>query len=143
MLFLLLQIGDGSYALAASRIVEVLPLVAIKPVRGAPPEIAGSVRYRGEFLPVVDLEQLELGRPASARMGTRLVVVEVGTGEQGGLPARLGIIAASATETLRCEPAAFTPFAPSPRGLVQRLDIDGLLPARLRDVLFNAAADAA
>lgn len=136
MLFLVFQLGDEGYALAADRIVEILPLLDLKSIRGAHPEIAGSVSYRGRYLPVVDLAQLELGRPAAARIGTRIIVAEL---SHEGRTALLGLILESATETLRCAPEAFRPFAEGPRGLVQRLDPDTLLPPRLRDALFAQA----
>jgi len=141
MLFLLIQIGDEDYALSADCIVEILPLVEMKRTRGTPQEVAGSFNYRGAFVPAVDLDQLELGRPAPMRMGTRIVVVEVGAG--GHRRELLGLVATRATETLRCEAEAFSPFAIAPRGLVQRLDIETLLPARLRDVLFAKQASPA
>ena len=36
MLFLLFQLGDGRYALEASRVVEVVPLLEIKRLLHAP-----------------------------------------------------------------------------------------------------------
>ena len=138
MLFLLFQIGEEGYALPAERIVEILPLIEVRRTRDAPPEVAGSFLYRGTFVPAIDLDQLELGRPAPVRMGTRIVVVEVPAGCEGGRE-QIGLIVAGATETLRCEPDAFTPFAAGPRGLVQRLELDSLLPGGLRE-LFAARA---
>jgi chemotaxis-related protein WspB len=44
----------------------------------------------------------------------------------------IGLIAENATETLRLDPADFAPFATGPRGLVQRADLESLLPAQLR-----------
>ena len=143
MLFLLCQIDDEAYALPAERVVEVLPLVEMKRVRGAPPEVKGSFRYRGAFVPVVDLGQLEIGRPAPMRMGTRIVLVELRGVPGCGPRVLVGLVAERATETLRCEPSAFAPFAIAPRGLVQRLDIDALLPARLREFLFTSQEEEA
>jgi chemotaxis-related protein WspB len=134
LLFLVFQVGSDGYALAANRIIEVLPLVELRKIRGAPREVAGSMNYRGTFVPVIDLCQLDLGRPASPRMGTRIILVGFAA---KGRDMMLGLIAESATETLRCDPRAFTPFADGPRGLVQRLDPDVLLPAGLFDLLFD------
>ncbi|MET0427421.1 MAG: chemotaxis protein CheW [Microvirga sp.] len=134
MLFLVFHVGPDGYALAANRIIEVLPLVELRKIRGAPREVAGSMNYRGTFVPVIDLCQLDLGRPASSRMGTRIILV--GFAAQGR-DMMLGLIAESATETLRCDPRDFTPFAAGPRGLVQRLDPDAVLPESLRDLLFR------
>ena len=143
MLFLLLRIGDEGYAVAASRIVEILPLVEIKRMRATPPEVAGSFRYRGAFVPAIDLDRLELGRPAPVRMGTRILVVDVPGNSRSSARERIGLIAAGATETLRYEASAFTPFASGPHGLVQRLDIDKLLSPQLRELLFARGEEAA
>ena len=134
LLFLVFQVGPDGYALAANRIIEVMPLLELRKIRGAPREVAGSMNYRGTFVPVIDLCQLDLGRPSSHRMGTRIILV--GFTAQGR-DTMLGLIAESATETLRCDPRAFTPFATGPRGLVQRLDPDILLPEALRGLLFD------
>jgi len=135
MLFLHFQIGDDGFALAADRIVEVLPLVALEQERHAPEGIAGSFDYRGRFLPVVDLCALELGRPARQRLSTRIIVVRLAEHDD----ALIGLIAENATETLRREPGDFAPFATGPRGLVQRVALDSLVPARLRSFAHEAS----
>ena len=47
----------------------------------------------------------------------------------------VGLILENATEMLRCEPDAFNPFADGPRGLVQSLDLDALLPPRVIEAI--------
>lgn len=140
MLFLTFQIGDVGYALAADRIVEILPLLEMKKMRGAAQEVAGMIRYRGNFVPVVDLAALETGHPAAARMGTRIILVDLPV--EGGRDL-VGLIAESATETIRCEPKDFAPYATGPRGLIQRMDPDSLLPPRVVAELFLARKAAA
>lgn len=137
MLFLHFQIGDDSFALAADGIVEILPLVALSRERDAAEGVAGSFDYRGRFVPVIDLSELELGRPARRRMSTRIIIARL----PGDDDALVGLIAENATETLRRDPADFAPFAPGPRGLVQRVELEDLLPAGLRRSLRGALAD--
>jgi chemotaxis-related protein WspB len=137
MLFLHFQIGDGAFALAADRIVEILPLVELKQERHAPEEIAGSFDYRGRFIPVIDLCALELGRPSRRRLSTRIIMARLPEDET----MVIGLIAENATETLRLDPADFAPFAPGPRGLVQRVDLESLLPARLRSFARGLLVD--
>lgn len=139
MLYLVFNLGDEGYALPAERIIEMLPFIAPKPIRGAPPIIAGSIRYRGRYLPIVDLARLDTGDPAALRMGTRIIVTEV---RIGTWMEKIGIILEKATEMLRCEPEAFEPFAPSPRGLVQLFDLDALLPAHSFDGFTQVPAAA-
>ena len=128
MLYLCFSLGSDEYALPADRVVQVLPNVPAKSVRGAPPPIVGSISYRGQFLPIVDLSMLECGHPSIARIGTRLVVTDVRLAER---QERIGLLLENATDTFRSEPVDFKPFAQGPRGLVQLFDIDSFLPATL------------
>jgi len=137
MLFLNFQLGDAGYALAVDQVVEILPLVALEKERRAPQAIAGSFNYRGRFTSVVDLCALELGRPARQRLSTRIIMVRLPEDEKQ----MIGLIAESATETLRCDPADFAPFVMSPRGPVQRVEVESLVPAELRAFARGALVD--
>ena len=127
MLFLYFRIGDEGFAMAIERIVEVVPLTELKKVRGAPDAVAGSFEYRGRFIPVIDLCTLELGRSARRRLSTRIIVMRHPQDDT----VLLGLIAEKATEMLRLDPAEFAPFAPGPHGLVQRVELEDLLPVAL------------
>lgn len=127
MLFLYFRIGDEGFAMTIDPIVEVMPLTELKKVRQAPEGIAGSFEYRGRYVPVIDLCTLELGRPARRRLSTRIIVIRHPQDDT----VLLGLIAENATEMLRLDPAEFAPFAPGPHGLVQRVQLEGLLPAAL------------
>lgn len=128
MLYLLFNLGADHYALSADRIVQVLPASLPRRLRGAPPVISGAITYRRQNLPVIDLVKLETGYPAATRIGTRIIVTAISIAER---PINVGLVLENATQTFRCKPEYFTPFAPSPRGLVQLLDLDSLLPAHL------------
>ena len=67
MLFLMFRVGSDRYALDASRVVEVLPLVGLTKVLRAPAGVAGTLNYHGEFVPVVDVSTVIMGRPAPPR----------------------------------------------------------------------------
>ena len=75
MLFLLFQLGRERYALEAGQVAAVLPLLSIKEIPQAPPAVAGLCNYRGRPVPVIDLSELTLGRPAQSRLSTRIVLV--------------------------------------------------------------------
>ena len=55
MLILLFQLGKDRYALEASRVVEVVPLLALKHLPQSPPGIAGVFNYRGRPVPASDI----------------------------------------------------------------------------------------
>lgn len=153
MLFLLFHLGSDRYALPARDVVEVLPLVGLKDLPGAPRGVAGLMDYRGESVPVVDLTALALGQPAARRVSTRLLMVRYALPDGG--ERLLGLLAERATETLRKPPAEFQPagvrtggapylgpVAADRRGLIQRVEVAALLTPELRAALFPENTEA-
>ncbi|MBL6751289.1 MAG: chemotaxis protein CheW [Nevskia sp.] len=149
MLYLLFQLGADRYAIAAGEVVRVLPLVELRAIPHAPEGVAGIFDYGGRPVPALDLSRLLLGRPAQARMSTRIVLVR--QPDAAGAEHLLGLIAEHATDTVRLEPAAFAPsgvrsqaapylgdVSTSGSRLVQRIDLQQLLPAAVRAALFAA-----
>jgi chemotaxis-related protein WspB len=138
MLFLLFQIGPGRYAIEATRVVEVLPLMRVEHLPQAPEGIAGVLCYRGVPLPVIDLSAIILGRPAAEKLSTRVLVVNGPSGR------RLGLIAERVNETLKRERGDFVdtgvvreevpclgPVTRDERGFVVLIDPDRLPGAEL------------
>lgn len=158
MLFLIFELGPDRYALPAGQIAEVLPVVRITRVPHAPAGVAGVFNYRGTPVPVIDLSDLTIGRPAAAHLSTRLIVVAY-PDRQAQRHGRndshlLGLIAERATDMMRRDPADFvasgidTGRAPylgrvttSSHGVVQRIDVETLLPDAVRDSLFAQLVD--
>lgn len=154
MIFLLFQLGADRYALEARQIVEVLPLVALKTLPGAPRGIAGLLDYRGAAVPVVDLSALALDAPAALRVSTRLLLVNYPL-PRGGTRL-LGLLAERTTETMKRDPNDFHPVevanraAPylgpvihDDRGLIQRVEIHALLDDAVRSALFPETSEVA
>lgn len=152
MLFLLVRIGADRYAIDAVNIVEVLPLVAIKRIPRSVPGVVGVFDYRGAAVPAIDLTVLALGHEAKDLLSTRIVIVDHADGT--GRARALGLIAEGATETMRLAEADFVEFgianAAAPylgpvtrgtRGLIQRIELDRLLPQPVRDALFAPALE--
>jgi len=152
MLFVLFQLGRDRYALAATSVVEILPLVQLKALPRAPTGVAGVFNYHGAPVPVVDLSALALGRAATHRLGTRILLTQ--QTDANGTRRVLGLVAEHATETLRCDPATFVPSgvasngAPylgpvktDPRGLIQWIEPERLLSPAVRDALFKTVEE--
>lgn len=148
MLFLLFQIGRDRYALEASQIVEILPLVTLKKIPRTPPGVAGLFNYHGVLVPAMDLSELATGQPAAPRLSTRLILVNYPIDAEKRHV--LGLMAEMATETIHLDPAMFKdagvampeapflgPVAKDGRGLIQRIEVKDLLPEALRDRLFH------
>ena len=151
MLHVLVQLGTDRYALSARDIVEVLPLVALKALPGAPRGVAGLLDYRGTPVPVVDLSALALGAPAALRVSTRLLIVRYAPARGG--EQLLGVIAERTTETLQQAPEDFQPteveggarylgpVVHDARVLIQRVELAALLTDELRAALFPSVAE--
>lgn len=148
MLFLLFRLGNDLYAIDADRIGEVLPLVRVKTLPGAPIGISGLINHRGAPVPVIDLSVLTLGRPSPSKLSTRIVLVRDVAPD--GVLRWLGLILEQATETLRRDPADFLsygaanqgtsylgPVLPEERGLIQWIDPRKLLTEAIKEMLFQ------
>ncbi len=147
MLFLLFQLGNDRYALQASRVLEVLPLVELRKIPDAPKGVAGIFNYRGRPVPAVDLSELTLGQPSDPRLSTRIIVINY-PDERGALHP-LGLIAEHATELIQRDQRLFQepghklggapylgPVLMDKRGVIQWVHEQRLLPERARDLLF-------
>ena len=92
MLVLTFQVAGMAFAVAATRVVEVVPRVELRPIPHAPAHLAGLLRYRGGAVPVADLGLLMGSRPCLDRLDTRIILVEVASVDgQGSGP--IGLIA--------------------------------------------------
>src|SRR4051812_32977512 len=107
MLFLVFSLANDRYALEASQVVEVLPLVNWKCLPSAPVGIAGIMDYRGTPAPLLDLSALTLGTPSRKWMSPRIVVVKYCP--DSAPPRLLGLLAECATGTLRRNEEDFLP----------------------------------
>jgi len=147
MLFVLFQLGTDRYALEASRVVEVVPLLALKKFPLAAKGVAGMFVYRGQPVPAVDLCELMFGRPARERLSTRIIVVNYG--DAGGRSQLLGLIAERATATMRRDTKEFKdvgvnltttpylgPVLMDEKGVIQVLHAQKLLADNVRELLF-------
>ena len=147
MLFLLFKLGPDRYALEASRVIEVLPLLDLRKIPGAPRGVAGIFNYRGRPVPAVDLSELTLGQPASEHLSTRIIVIN--HPDDAGHQQLLGVIAEHATEIIRRErndfvetglqlgaPPYLGPVLMDGQGAIQWVREQRLLPRNVRDLLF-------
>lgn len=154
MLFLVFQLDHDRYAIEAAQVVSVLNLVNPKAIPQAPAAVAGAFDYRGEPVPLIDLCQLALGRPARALLSTRVIVVNYPAGD--GATRKLGLIAEQVLETVRREASEFAPagvdaaqapylgpVAADAQGLIQWVRIEQLLPDSVRELLFQASVESA
>ena len=148
MLFILFQIGQDHYALPASRIIEVLPLVHLKKIPQVRAGVAGVFNYRGSPVPVIDLNEMMIGLPAAQRLSTRTILIKYPFNSERHCT--LGLIAENATRTLQRSPEDFSEAGVESEnapylgrvtkdngGLVQWVEVERLLKPEVRDLLFR------
>ena len=151
MLFLLFKLGKDRYALEASRVVEVLPLLALMRLPQSPQGVAGIFNYRGQPVPAVDLCELALGRPSEEHLSTRIIIVRCAG--PGGRSRLLGLVAEHASELLQKDAAEFIdpgvtiggapylgPVLMDGQGSIQWLHEQRLLSEPVRNLLFSEQA---
>jgi chemotaxis-related protein WspB len=147
MLFLLFQLGKERYALPANKVIEVVPLLNIKPLPQAPKGVAGIFNYRGRPVPALDLSEITVGRPAEERLSTRIVVLNCDSPNGGSH--LVGLIAEHATGMLRKDLHDFKPsgiqLASAPflglvlmdsHGVIQLIREEYLVPESVRQMLL-------
>ena len=151
LLHVLVEIGRERYALDASEVLEVIPLVRLRPLAGAPAGTAGLMNYRGTPVPVVDLSLIASGHVTPATSATRIVVVEQAASAGSGGRQPLGLLVPLARDAMRLDPEAFVNgglvadgvpalghMLATPEGLVQRVHAAALLTPELREALHRA-----
>jgi chemotaxis-related protein WspB len=156
VLCLLFCIGADRYALDTRQIAVVLPPIICKQVPEAPPWVLGLISYQGCNVPVLDISMLALGRPAAARLSTRLVLTHyVPSAAADQTPQLLGLLVEKATETLQCDPADFTssglmhqdapylgPVLQREGRLIQWVQVTDLLDETVQALLFPQVSQA-
>lgn len=153
MLFVLFHLGPERYALDAQRVVEVVPLLALKRLPQAPRGVAGMFIYRGRPVPALDLCELTLGRPAVEHLSTRIIIVNHTS--PGGEEQWLGLIAERATEILRRDEKDFVdaglritsasflgPMLTDTQGTIHLINPEKLVQESLRAQLFAPPTEA-
>ena len=150
MQLLTFTVAGEAYAIESRRVVEVLPLVRVRPIPHTPDYVRGIFTYRGRLVPLVDLG-LRLGTgPLAERLSTRVVVCEFVIG--GREPQRLGIVAENVISICSAEDADASlpslvfhdaPFLGKVLRIsgrtIQVLDGDQLLPTDVASGLFPLA----
>lgn len=148
MLYLLFQVRDESYAVSARQVVEVVPAAKLRKQPKAPEFIAGLLNWHGTGVPVLDLCALFASGACARTMSSRIVLVNYRDGR--GDVHVLGLFAENVVETLECDDTRFAPsgiknpltpwlgdVVTQNERLVQRVEVDRLLPQNVRDALFT------
>ena len=99
-LHVLFTVGDATYTLPASMVVQMESFAGATPVPGAAAHVAGLMQVRGAVVPVVDLRRRFGLPPIEHGIDARVVVVE----RRGR---RVALLADAAREVVRIDDGAF------------------------------------
>jgi chemotaxis-related protein WspB len=157
-LFLQIATGTQGLLLEVERIARVLPMMRIESAPHAVPAVSGIINYQGRVVPVLDLCQMILQRPACLRLTTRLILISVAgiAGTESNHKDRLvALLAERVSDVIRLAPGDFiasvsTPGAPylgsvaNTAGVpLRKLDVAELLSAQRLSTLFDGTGYAA
>ena len=148
MKVLVFHIGPDRYCLRLTAIARVLPVASLKAIALAPPFVAGLLDLHGEPVPVIDLSRLAGVVPEQIWFDTRIILADYRLGS--GATACLGLLAEHVIGVEAIDPPALrdsgvtgAPFlgqvASTAHGMMQLIEVDQLLPAEVRSLLFPQA----
>jgi chemotaxis-related protein WspB len=149
MMLLVFHVAGQPYAVEATRVVEVVPRLDLRPLPHAPEGLVGLFRYSGRMIPVIDLGIVLGDRPSPPFLSTRIVLVDDQT------PARsqpaLGLIAEQVSDVRRvsddridAQPAMLGqnpylgPILSTEDGLIPLVAVERVLAEPLRRCLVEA-----
>ncbi len=151
MLSLLFRLGSERYAIPCKRVERIVPMVRLKQMPQAPPYLAGLLNYRQRIVPVLDLCVLSSQKPAANRLSSRIILAKYPATQDS--ERLLGLLAEEVTETdifdeaRLVEPGVSVEGAPylgrvvsGSEGMIQLIEIDQLIPAAVREALFQPSA---
>lgn len=149
MLLLCFEVEGDAYGLPARVIKQVLPMVRLKRLPGAPAAVAGLMNYHSQVLPVLDVHQMLAGKPGISRLSTRVLVVECAAAK--GSAGLVGLIVERATHTIQISEKDFHsapvnvpkspylgPVAQMNGRLLQRVEPNALLTPEILAALAEA-----
>ncbi|GJJ03542.1 chemotaxis protein CheW [Duganella rhizosphaerae] len=146
MKLLIFHIGADRYGLRLRDVVRVLPLLELKQLPLAPDAVAGLMDFHGQSVPVIDLCRASGMASGADHFDTRIIVVDYhapeGTDHLLGLRAErvLGVQEVAEAQLANSGVLA-APFlgqvASDATGMLQLVELEQLLPASLRAMLFQ------
>ncbi|MBI5826492.1 MAG: purine-binding chemotaxis protein CheW [Deltaproteobacteria bacterium] len=150
MLYLQFKIGGERYIIEAKDVMEIVPFAHLKKVPGAPGYVAGLLNYRGSSIPVIDVCHLMSGKGCEVKLGSRIALVNYL--KDGGKKACIGLLIEHMTETVSLRESDFKASGVNLKdhaylggvvmddaAIVQRLNVDKILPDEAGDMLFEDA----
>jgi len=146
MLLLLFSIGKNRYGIEATQVLEIWPMLPLKPIYRTPDYIAGLASCREQLIPIVDISKLYIGKSVPSRISTRIILTKV---NNLGKEQTIGIVAERVTDTVTVDsiPVASIKIKSESGALagqellingqlIQKINVNELLPNEIYDQIF-------
>jgi chemotaxis-related protein WspB len=154
VLLLLFSADQTYFAIRAKEVIEVLPLLELKPLLGVPEYVIGLCNYRDQFVPIIDLNLLLNEKPCQQYMTSRILLVHYPLTHNKTM--LLGILVEGLTESIKKEAEDFsssgifpvnTPFLGSTiykdkDNIVYLIRVSDLLTPDVRELVLKSANQA-
>ncbi len=147
MLLLLFSIGEGQYGIEATQVLEIWPVIPLKPIHRTPDYIAGLAKCRKQLVPIVDISKLYINKPASSRISTRIILTKVSC--PNNKEHTIGIIAERVTDAVNVDDVPSASIGIKLKNgsltghellvngrLIHKINVNELLPGDLYDQIF-------
>lgn len=105
MSMLLFYVGDNRYAIDNRHVIQIVPRVLLKKIPNTPHFVAGSINFRGQFLPVIDFCQLIEQRNTQASLSSRIILLKESSSDN--LPPLAGLLGEKVSEIIDLETDQF------------------------------------
>lgn len=143
------RVADQRYGLPADNVAQIIEMVAITPLPGAPEIVAGVIDLHGRVIPLLDMRTRLLHPPQPYTLRTPIIVthlddrlvglvVDAVTGVVQLSPQQLQDPAQILARELAPQPLYLAAVAPLPEGLLLVLDPGALLPQTEKRALSQA-----
>lgn len=149
-LYIQFIVTGNRFVLPASDVVGIVPLADLHDIPQAPEYVAGILNYHGISVPVIDLTKLMTGVATEYILSARIVLLKIDIA--GKKSSTVGLLAEKVTEVMRLREKEFKESGVKNSstkylgdvitdnfGILQRLNINELLPRTAKKMLFGNA----
>jgi len=134
-------VGDQRYGLPVESVRQIIEMVAITPLPGAPEVVLGVINYHGQVIPLIDMRLRLLEPPQPYTLRTPILIVRLGERLAGlVVDMVIGVLELPPQQVqdpmeilpreLAPQPLYLAAFAPLPDGLLPILEPEALLHQR-------------
>lgn len=101
ILLILFDVSSQIYGIKSDCVLEIIPAIEPQPLEGMPPFISGYFDYRGQPVPIIDINRFISGVPAQILLSTRLILLKYSLSAKSDSP--FGLLAEKMTNMIEVE----------------------------------------